>query len=145
MIRIPRAYADHMVAHAQEGWPDEICGLIAAEDGRLVRAFRVKNVDENPRVRYTMDPPELLRVTMEIDRRGWELYGIYHSHPATQAVPSATDRAMALDADAPRGEQARWPGAIYFIVSLQDREHPQIRAWRILEEASVEDEVAVAD
>jgi len=144
MIRVPRHVLDDMIAHAQEGWPEEICGLVGDVQGLPARAYRVKNIDEQPHIRYLLDPKEQLQAYQEIERRG-SMYGIYHSHPATQAEPSRTDRANALDADAPAGLQAIWPGAIYFIVSLRDRDHPEVRAWRIYEEANVEESIEAID
>ena len=48
------------------------------------------------------------------------LLAIYHSHPATQAYPSPTDR-----------EQARlWPEQLYVLVSLRTAA-PELRAFRI--------------
>lgn len=145
MVRLPRRFYDHIVAHANEGWPNEVCGLLAGQGGRMVHAYSVKNVADDPRVRYHMDAADQFHAMRDMDAHGWDLDGIYHSHPATAPIPSATDRAMALDVSAPRGEQAQFPGAIYFIVSLRDRDHPELRAWRIHEETNVEEAIEVID
>jgi proteasome lid subunit RPN8/RPN11 len=60
---------------------------------------------------------------LEIERQGWELLGIYHSHPHTQAYPSPTDVALAF-----------YPDALYFIVSLADPDQPAVRAFRIVKD-----------
>lgn len=63
----------------------------------------LRNVHENPRQGYAIDPLDFLRVM----RQG-EVVGIYHSHPDGPARPSAVDTATAL------------PGFWYVIVSRED-------------------------
>jgi proteasome lid subunit RPN8/RPN11 len=58
-----------------------------------------------------------------MDQRGEELIAIYHSHPASQAYPSPTDRS-----------EAHYPEAIYILVSLRSSS-PEVRAFRIREDA----------
>jgi proteasome lid subunit RPN8/RPN11 len=142
-IRLPRALFDAIVAHSQEGWPNEICGLLAGRLHKPAEVYRIKNIHEQPQTRYYMDPTEQITAFRDLEERGMELYGFYHSHPASPAEPSKTDRAMALQSDWPAGEQAVYPGAIYFIVSLRDRARPELRAWRLLEDVSLEESIAV--
>jgi proteasome lid subunit RPN8/RPN11 len=71
---------------------------------------------------YNMEPQALLRAMNEIDDRDWELLAIYHSHPHTEAFPSATDVELAF-----------YPEATYLIISLQDPEQPVIRAFGIVD------------
>jgi proteasome lid subunit RPN8/RPN11 len=54
-----------------------------------------------------------------MEANGEDLVAIYHSHPATQAYPSPTDRA-----------ESHYPEAIYLLVSLRDAA-PDVRAFRI--------------
>jgi proteasome lid subunit RPN8/RPN11 len=74
-----------------------------------------------------MDPLDELRAFRLMDERGWDLIGIYHSHPETEAYPSATDQARAFD------EKSRplFPGTCYMIVSLREPGDPQVRAFRL--------------
>ncbi len=122
-VRLPRAFAEAMIAHAREGAPYEVCGVLAGENGRFTQLYRTANVAQNPAVTYQMDPHEQLRIFKELDERGWEVAGIYHSHPASPAYPSATDRRLAF-----------YPEAVYFIISLARPEQPEIRAFRIDQE-----------
>jgi proteasome lid subunit RPN8/RPN11 len=46
-------------------------------------------------VKYRMDPLEQLRAFNWIEDKGWELLGIFHSHPTGPVGPSATDIADA--------------------------------------------------
>jgi [CysO sulfur-carrier protein]-S-L-cysteine hydrolase len=120
-VQVPRAIVDEVVDHAREDAPNECCGIIATEDGRAVRLFRAANAEASP-VRYSLDPHEQYRITMEIEENGWELGAIYHSHTRSPAYPSQTDVNLAF-----------YPDALYLIVSVQDREQPDLRAFKIAE------------
>ncbi len=121
MVELPRKLYDEIVGHAFEGWPDEICGLIAG-NGSPYKTYRVANSAETPRTRYVMEPREQFEAMMAIEEEGLELYGIYHSHPSSEAYPSATDRGLAF-----------YPDAIYFICSLANREKPVLRAFMLVD------------
>ena len=82
---------------------------------------------------YVMNPKELLRAMRDIEDNEWEMV-IYHSHTHTQAYPSETDIRLAA-----------YPEATYAIVTLQDRDHPDIRAYRILDGEVTERPVDVRD
>jgi len=120
-MRLPAAFYNEIVAHATEGQPEEVCGLIAGRDGRAVKLWRTTNSDPSPRVRYNVEPMELLNILREIESSGWTLMAIYHSHPATTAYPSATDISLAY-----------YPDAVYIITSLSERQ-PAVRpeSWRM--------------
>jgi proteasome lid subunit RPN8/RPN11 len=136
----PDALRQELVAHAQEGNPDEVCGMLAGRDGRVERVFRVRNTADEVTaesgvfrdrasavaapgrraVHYYMDPRDQLRVYNEIDDLGLDLIGYYHSHTHTEARPSPTDVRLATDL-----------GSFYVLVGLTDKAHPPVRAWRI--------------
>ena len=69
---------------------------------------------------------------MEIEKRGWQVAAIYHSHTRSPAYPSQTDVNLAF-----------YPDALYMIVSLQDLEQPELRAFRIVDRQIDEVELAV--
>ena len=109
-LRIERRLHTEMIDHLESVAPLEGVGLLAAVDeGAWVRATRFyagTNVDRSP-TRYTMDPAEVLAAFRDIDDCGWRLGAIVHSHPATPAVPSATDL-----------REAHYPEALSLIVTL---------------------------
>lgn len=134
MFELPRSYYDEIVAHAREDAPNECCGLIAGDgDGRVHRLYRMTNVEQSP-YRYNVDPKELLQVYNEVERQGWDLVGIYHSHTATEAYPSPTDVRL-----------ASWPGACYLIVSLADGHNPVLRGFFITDGAVTETPISVVE
>jgi proteasome lid subunit RPN8/RPN11 len=130
-MRIARSMLDEIVAHSREEAPNECCGLIGGRDGRPTSLHRARNEFESP-LRYNVHPQDLLRITAEIERRGEELAGIYHSHTRSEAYPSQTDVNLA----------ANWPDPLYLICSLADPDAPLVRAFSIrdglIEEAELE-------
>lgn len=133
MVVLKQEHINDIVKHAKGEAPFEACGILAGVDSRVVKGYRVTNA-ERSRVRYTMDPKEQLKVMKEIDDRGWELLGIYHSHPASPAYPSPTDISLAF-----------YPDSIYFLVSLMDPQKPVLRGYRILDGRVHEEEIRVED
>ena len=123
------------MTHAVAGLPNEACGLLAGriEDGvsKAEHFFPMTNADRSD-LTYRLDGQEQLEVFKEIDDKGWELMGIFHSHTHTEAYPSSTDR-----------RQAFYPEAHYLLVSLQDRNNPDLRAFTIRGGMVKEEEVKV--
>ncbi|MFA9444581.1 Mov34/MPN/PAD-1 family protein [Egicoccus sp. AB-alg6-2] len=127
-----RATWDALVEHAWSDFPYEVCGLLGVRpDGRCVH-FPIDNA-ERSMTYYVMDAKQLLRAMREIEDEGWEL-AIYHSHTHTQAYPSSTDIRLAA-----------YPEATYLIVTLQDRDHPDIRGFSIVDGVVTEKRVVVTD
>ncbi|MBS1251036.1 MAG: Aspartate-semialdehyde dehydrogenase 2 [Anaerolineales bacterium] len=132
-VRLSRALAAEMIQHARERAPEEVCGIVAGENGHFSRVYAARNVAENPSVTYEMDPQEQLRIFKEIDERSWDVAGIYHSHPASPAHPSPTDMRLAF-----------YPSVVYFIVSLMQPDRPVVRAFRLDQERNNTEELELA-
>ena len=132
-MEFPHSILDELIAHAREDAPDECCGIVAARDGRAVKLFRATNAEASP-VRYSLDPREQYEITMEIERRGWDLGVIYHSHTRSPAYPSQTDVNLAF-----------YPDALYVIVSVVDPDSPEVKAFRIVDRQIEEVPLSVED
>jgi proteasome lid subunit RPN8/RPN11 len=117
-LRLDRVTWDALVEHADSDYPFEVCGFLGIEDGGGIRHFPIRNA-ERSMTYYVMDAREMLRAMREIEDDELELV-IYHSHTHTHAYPSATDVRLAA-----------YPEATYAIVTLQDRDAPDLRAFRI--------------
>lgn len=107
-MRITRQALGEVQAHAGEGYPFEICGMLIARRGSEVvtDVRRVRNtIVDRPRDRYEMDPRDQIRIQRECDAAGLEIIGYYHSHPNHPAQASVTDA------------ERSWAGPIYLIVS----------------------------
>ena len=109
-----------LIAQARRDAPNETCGLIGGRDARALEIYPLKNIDASPRTCYFADPQELVRATLDIQVRGWQVLAIYHSHPASPAYPSPTDVARTF-----------YPDAIYIVISLLNPETTQVRGFQI--------------
>jgi [CysO sulfur-carrier protein]-S-L-cysteine hydrolase len=139
VMRIPSHIRDDMVAHARAQLPNEACGFLAGTSGRVERFYPVANRDGSP-FTYLMDPAEQQRAQDDMDARGLDLLGVFHSHTGTAAFPSPTDvsRAYWPDRDPLSGEHMLiFPETSYVIVSLADPDHPDVRSFRIVCEQEV--------
>jgi len=122
MFTIAKEFIDEILNEARTASNREICGVLGGKDGRVERVYKMKNTAKNPECCYFMDSIEQLRVMKEIRNSGLEMIGIYHSHPESSAYPSARDVELAF-----------YPEAVYVIVSLKNKELPEVRAFRIVE------------
>lgn len=126
MLHIPQSIIDEMTAHARSLDPVECCGILAGmtsgEDAHVSHIYQIKNGDNSP-VSYFMDPKELLWVHKNMRSNHLDLLVIYHSHTHTQAYPSSTDVRLAF-----------YPEAHYVIISLEIKDQPNIKAFRIVDE-----------
>ncbi len=118
-MKLPKALADDLVAHATEDLPNECCGMIGGRDGVAERVYRAVNTEGSPFM-YVIDPREQMRIMDDIDDAGMDLLAVYHSHTRSAAYPSRTDVELAF-----------FPKTLYLIVSLADRSAPEIRAFQI--------------
>jgi proteasome lid subunit RPN8/RPN11 len=132
MSELDGVFYKEIVEQALREFPNECCGVIAAEAGVPVKVFAMKNADASP-VTYRLDGMEQLKVFNEIDEHGWELWAFYHSHTHSEAYPSPTDLRMAF-----------YPEVRYLVVSLDDREKPVARSFFIVDGEVQEEELTIA-
>ena len=118
VLELDRAVVAALVEHAWSDFPYEVCGLIGLRSDGTAEVLPVANAERSMRY-YVMDSRELLRAMRRIEDEELGLV-IYHSHTHTQAFPSATDI-----------RHAAYPDALYAIVTLQDRDRPNVRAFTI--------------
>ena len=91
--------------------PQRMYEQIAAELTRLIRERDFKPGDRLPPERELaqqlgVSRPSVREAMIALETAGWDLCGIFHSHPAGPPVPSATDLA-----------QAYYPEAVYLILA----------------------------
>jgi proteasome lid subunit RPN8/RPN11 len=92
-MRIARSVEAAMLAHARADAPRECCGLLLGTADEIVDAIVTRNLAPNPATRYLIDPRDHLRAIRDARTRGLQVIGAYHSHPRSDASPSATDAA----------------------------------------------------
>lgn len=118
-----------MLADCVSRYPKEACGVLAGD--RLVHVgapprivchvYPMTNVEDSP-IGYAMDPKEQLALEKQMRQRQQLLLGIYHSHTATNAVPSSVDVRLAIS-----------PDISYVLVSLKDLAKPVVQTYRIVD------------
>jgi len=123
---LPPQLAAKIIDHAREGFPAEVCGLVAGRDGTAVAVHAGRNISPTPTVAYELDDVTLARMIAFQDD-GLELVAIYHSHPHGPAEPSPTDIRLAF-----------YPESLYIIWSLTDQGEPVLRGFRIAQGQVVE-------
>lgn len=115
-VQLPQPVYNDIIAHAREGKPEEVCGIVRGDGLIATSSKRARNVAENRIIFYDVDPQTLLEFVRNED----EMVGVYHSHPESPAYPSATDAWI-----------AEYPNKIYFICSLQYDDAPVLRGFRM--------------
>jgi proteasome lid subunit RPN8/RPN11 len=91
VVRIKRRVLYAMARHARTEAPDECCGLLVGRAGRVDRVHPARNRHTQPRRRYLIDPRDHFEAIRDARRRGAEVIGAYHSHPASTVRPSPTN------------------------------------------------------
>jgi proteasome lid subunit RPN8/RPN11 len=119
-----------MIGHSLDGYPLEVCGLLAGVGDRVDIFYPCRNAARSAKV-YEIDGRDYMHADRDSEERGIELLGVMHSHTHTDAYPSPTDIDQAPD-----------PSWHYVIVSLREAE-PVLRSYRIVGEGKVEEPVVV--
>lgn len=131
MIEIPADQFERIVAQGREGKPLEICGLLGGtrtgKDAAVVEAYPIDS-DDKSELTYTLNATGYIKAVRDIEKRGLQVVGIYHTHPATVAYPSKTDVARAHWGDT---EDLLFPDYAYLIVSLRDPANPEPHSFKI--------------
>ena len=126
VVRIPQSMYAEMVAHVVEGYPNEACGAVGSKNGRVVKHYPTANAAEHPDNFSIIDPRELLDIFDDIEEYEGEMI-YYHSHPKSEAYPSARDK-----------EWARRNKLLYIIFSHQFYpEPPYARVFLIRDDDTV--------
>ncbi len=131
-VEITKDLKEQLLQHARKELPYEACGVISGSADRGALQFYPARNELQSTTRYHIDPHDLYRIIMDIEEQGHEIWGIFHSHPASPAYPSETDL-----------KQSYYPDAYYLIASFADAKKPVLRAFRIIDRQVKEVEVVV--
>lgn len=118
-VRVSGKMLRQLVEQARREPEIECCGLLAGSGGVISVVLPARNALASPTA-YEIAPEELFSLFRRIRELGLEHLGIYHSHPATDNVPSPTDI-----------QRAFYPEATYIIVSLRPDAPRPVRAFTI--------------
>lgn len=111
VVRIPDAIYQEMLVRIVASYPNEGCGALGSKGNRVVKHYPTENAAEEPDDFSIIAESDLVRIYNDIDGYdGAMIY--YHSHPKSEAYPSARDI-----------EWAKRSGYLYIIFS--HRLYPQ--------------------
>lgn len=129
-VHIPQAELDRLHAHAAEGYPHEVVGILAgdAASGEVRRVVPLINErGDSPKNRYQVSGLVLMRTEQRLESEGLGVVGYYHSHPDHPALYSDFDRDHAL------------PNLSYVIVSVRGGVPGDTLSWRLTDDRSAMD------
>jgi proteasome lid subunit RPN8/RPN11 len=130
-IRIRAGIVEEMLHHARSEPGMECCGLLAGAGGVITKMFPAKNALASPTA-YEVAPQELFQLFRRMREEELEHLGIYHSHPASENVPSPRDI-----------ELAAYPNEAYFIISPLPAAPNPVRAFSIQDGRVEEMEIVI--
>ncbi|MFX0066904.1 MAG: Mov34/MPN/PAD-1 family protein [Candidatus Hermodarchaeota archaeon] len=116
---LPKELAEKIFIDVKQKAPEEACGVlggrIEGEKSIVVTVYVCRNVSNKPKVTYSIAPEDLANAFTDIDSKGLEILGFYHSHPFGRVRPSETDK-----------NGVTWHNEFYVISNLKK----EITAWK---------------
>lgn len=95
----------------------EVCALLGGNANILMSVYPVRNIAADPATRFLLEAEGQIEAMRRMRARKESMRAIFHSHPASPATPSATDRQL-----------ASYPAVYYLILSLAS-ERPVLNAY----------------
>ncbi len=128
VVRIPESIYAEMLAHIVAGYPNEACGVLGSVGGQVVKNYPTANAAEHPDDFSIISDADLVRIYNDIDEYDGDMI-YYHSHPHSEAYPSARDI-----------DWAKRSGYLYLILSHRHYpEPPYARIFTIDSNGAVEE------
>lgn len=114
---------EELQALASNSAPQEICGILFGQNGRVGEIQISENVASDRRLHFEIDPRDLITAEREMRSGGREIMGYFHSHPSGKVEPSQTD-----------ANSAAADGRIWLILS-----GTEVAAWASVEHGKIFD------
>ena len=129
-MKIDRQVAQALKQHAESTYPHEAVGILAgrAADDEVLLTVPLNNEHQQAHNRYQVNPLAQWQAETDLEAKGLDVLGYYHSHPDHPSQYSETDRKLAL------------PNVNYVIVSVQKGKAHTVQNWRLREDRSAMDE-----
>lgn len=136
MLKIPLSCLEKIKKQSEEGYPFEICGFLIGKNNyvenirEVSEIFQVENRNkERAKDRFDISPKDYMNVEEYADSKGFQIVGIYHSHPDHPDIPSKTDLMYALE------------DLSYIIVSVKRGVADNYRSWYLKDGEFEEEQV----
>ncbi len=136
MVILNKNDYNKIVDYALTELPCEACGLLAGfvdekNETYVKKVYLLTNIDKSSE-HFSLDPKEHLKAVKDMRELGFVPLGNWHSHPESPARPSDEDKRLAFDKT-----------AVYMILSLQNKDAPVLKAFRINGSDSQEENVKI--
>ncbi len=129
-MKILKALMDQIILHAKTDLPNECCGYLAGENGKITKVYPITNIDQT-HDHFSFDPEEQFAAIKNIRKNSLVPIAVYHSHPETPARPSKEDIKLAYD-----------PEISYLIISLA-KENAVIKSFKIRNDIVEKEEIEI--
>jgi proteasome lid subunit RPN8/RPN11 len=96
VLKLPAAVREALIEHAQREAPNECCGLLIGKGSAVSECHPARNKVASHN-RFQINPADHFVAIRKARAAGLEVIGAYHSHPASSALPSASDLAEASE------------------------------------------------
>lgn len=118
-LYIPQRIVTAMIAQARREAPLEACGILSGANQQVANMHEMTNADHSED-HFSLLPEEQFATIKKIRAADETMLAVYHSHPASPARPSEEDIRLAF-----------MPGIIHVILSLLNPDQPEIKGFRI--------------
>ena len=116
--------SEQMVLAAKKAYPSECCGILVGKKSEMgeIEVTEIREASNQfhgqKSVHFQIDPLFIYHLEQEIEARGLEIVGVYHSHPDCPAILSKED------------ENYMVPGLEYVIMSVKNGEVVDVKSYR---------------
>jgi proteasome lid subunit RPN8/RPN11 len=128
IVHLKRELYTQLLQFSQQKLPEEACGLILGKlsnsNGEILASSFVpmRNCSTNPRTHFELSPVEMIPFLTNSQN---PVIGLFHSHPAAPAIPSAADL------------QTLWHTIpTYWILSFMHPDKPELLLYQIKKASS---------
>ena len=90
-VSISKENLNILSQHAVSAKNYESCALLLGEQNQIKKVLLTENSDSIPEKFFTIPPDQLIQGYKTAQMQGYEIVGIFHSHPSSKAIPSDTD------------------------------------------------------
>lgn len=120
VVKINRKIINQLLHQTQISPAREICGLIGSCNNTPTNCYFIDNIANNPAQRFLLDSQQHIIALELMRKRKEQLFAIYHSHPSSPPIPSATDIKLVA-----------YPKALYLIISLNTKGVLELRGFQM--------------
>jgi proteasome lid subunit RPN8/RPN11 len=124
MAKYSKNISEQMALAAKKAYPNECCGILVGKKSEQseIEVTEIREASNQfqgqKAAHFKIDPLYLYHVEQELDPRGLEIVGVYHSHPDCPAILSKED------------EEYMVPGLEYVIMSVKNGEVVDMKSYK---------------